>query len=78
MSWSCPKCNATTRCLESRRRTGPHVRRRFECEACGCRFSTAEIIVTIDGEAAPPVKRTGYRASLVDRLEVQAFQRYKI
>lgn len=78
MSWSCPKCGGKTSCLDSRRRVGPHVARRFECEACGCRFSTAEIMVTIDGEPAPAVKRTGLRPSLVDRLEVQAFQRHRI
>lgn len=74
MSQLCPKCNAKAKCVDSRRRIGG-VSRRFNC-ACGCKFSTAEILVTIDGEPAKMPLKYGTNASLVDRLEAQVFWRW--
>lgn len=56
---NCPRCDASTRTLETRRAPeGDAVRRRRECPACGHRFTTFERAVP---ESLQVVKRDGHR-----------------
>lgn len=49
---NCPKCDADARCYDSRP-TGRMRRRRYQCMACGERFSTIEQVMTLtQGESA--------------------------
>jgi len=50
----CPKCQAKAKCLDSRPKVDGTVQRRFRCEGCGCKFSSVEVIVSIDGAASMP------------------------
>ena len=54
----CPRCDSTTRTLETRRVPDGAVRRRRECPECGHRFTTYERAVP---EALEVVKRDGSR-----------------
>lgn len=56
----CPKCgNGEDKVLDSRSvRDGATIRRRRECVACGCRFTTHE---EIDRDEVTVVKRDGRR-----------------
>jgi len=43
----CPVCATPARCIETR--TGPAwMRRRYECGACGQRWTTREVVVHVD------------------------------
>ena len=57
---TCPKCgNDEDKVLDSRSaREGAAIRRRRECTACGCRFTTHE---EIDRDEVSVVKRDGRR-----------------
>jgi transcriptional repressor NrdR len=56
---NCPRCDASTRTLETRRTPeGDAVRRRRECPSCGHRFTTYERAVP---ESLQVVKRDGHR-----------------
>jgi transcriptional repressor NrdR len=56
---NCPRCDASTRTLETRRAPeGDAVRRRRECPSCGYRFTTYERAVP---ESLQVVKRDGHR-----------------
>ena len=56
---NCPRCDASTRTLETRRAPeGDAVRRRRECPSCGHRFTTYERAVP---ESLVVVKRDGHR-----------------
>src|SRR5215813_7738553 len=55
----CPRCDSSTRTLETRRApAGDGVRRRRECSSCGHRFTTYERAVP---ETLQVVKRGGRR-----------------
>ena len=55
---NCPRCDATTKTLETRRVPDGATRRRRECPECGHRFTTYERAVS---EAVEVVKRDGHR-----------------
>ena len=65
----CPKCgNDEDKVLDSRSaRDGAAIRRRRECVACGCRFTTHE---EIDRDEVIVVKRDGRRQSF-DRRKLE-------
>lgn len=65
----CPKCQADDdKVLDSRSaRDGAAIRRRRECVACGCRFTTHE---EIDRDEVIVVKRDGRRQSF-DRRKLE-------
>ena len=63
---NCPRCQASTRTLETRRVPDGAVRRRRECSSCGHRFTTYERAVP---ETLEVIKRDGKR---------QAFDRAKL
>ena len=65
----CPKCgNGEDKVLDSRSvRDGATIRRRRECIACGCRFTTHE---EIDRDEVIVVKRDGRRQSF-DRRKLE-------
>lgn len=65
----CPKCgNGEDRVLDSRSvREGAAIRRRRECIACGCRFTTHE---EVDRDEVIVVKRDGRRQSF-DRRKLE-------
>lgn len=50
---NCPECNADTKVIDSRPIEGG-VRRRRCCKACGCRFSTEEVLVGQKPRSAQP------------------------
>lgn len=52
MSMDCPQCSQKTSCVDSRTTDGT-TSRRYLCRSCKAKFSTAEIIVTLDGKPAP-------------------------
>lgn len=65
----CPVCNhADTKVVDSRLSTdGDAIRRRRECEKCGHRFSTNEVVELLD---LTIVKRDGHREGYsLDKLE---------
>ena len=73
----CPACEAKTRVLETREtRRGP--RRRHECQACGHRFSTLEIllddgvIVVASREASGSGVDLNTQASIFESAEMVA------
>lgn len=55
---NCPRCDSSTRTLETRRVPDGAIRRRRECPGCGHRFTTYERAVP---EALEVVKRDGQR-----------------
>jgi transcriptional repressor NrdR len=55
---NCPRCDAATGILETRRADGNAVRRRRRCSQCGHRFTTYERAVP---EVLGVVKRDGHR-----------------
>ena len=55
---NCPRCEATTKTLETRRVPDGATRRRRECPGCGHRFTTYERAVS---ETVEVVKRDGHR-----------------
>jgi transcriptional repressor NrdR len=55
---NCPRCDSTTKTLETRRVPDGAVRRRRECSSCGHRFTTYERAVP---EALQVIKRDGSR-----------------
>ncbi len=55
---NCPRCDATTKTLETRRVPDGATRRRRECPGCGHRFTTYERAVS---ETVEVVKRDGHR-----------------
>ena len=55
---NCPRCDATTKTLETRRVPDGATRRRRECPECGHRFTTYERAVS---ETVEVVKRDGHR-----------------
>ncbi|HET9120308.1 MAG TPA: ATP cone domain-containing protein [Solirubrobacterales bacterium] len=55
---TCPRCDSSTRTLETRRVPDGAVRRRRECTSCGHRFTTYERAVP---ETLEVVKRDGAR-----------------
>ena len=65
----CPRCgNGEDKVLDSRTaRDGAAIRRRRECTACGCRFTTHE---EIDRDEVIVVKRDGRRQSF-DRRKLE-------
>ena len=65
----CPRCgNGEDKVLDSRSaRDGAAIRRRRECVACGCRFTTHE---EIDRDEVIVVKRDGRRQSF-DRRKLE-------
>lgn len=63
---NCPRCDSTTKTLETRRVPDGAVRRRRECSSCGHRFTTYERAVP---EVLEVVKRDGH---------VQPFDRDKL
>ena len=65
----CPKCgNDEDKVLDSRSvREGAAIRRRRECAACGCRFTTHE---EIDRDEVIVIKRDGTRQSF-DRRKLE-------
>jgi transcriptional regulator NrdR family protein len=75
MGMVCPKCGGKAKCNNTKQRLGPSVTRHYKCPDCECRFSTCELMVTIDGAPAPRTKRYGTATSLVERLEVQVLGR---
>ena len=50
MSKLCPTCKQKAKCIDSRN-SGETTNRRYHCE-CGTKFTTCELMVTIDGELA--------------------------
>lgn len=50
---NCPECNADTKVIDSRPIEGG-VRRRRACKACGCRFSTEEVLVGKKSRSVQP------------------------
>ena len=54
---NCPRCDSTTKTLETRRVPDGAVRRRRECSSCGHRFTTYERAVP---EVLEVVKRDGH------------------
>jgi transcriptional repressor NrdR len=63
---NCPRCDSSTKTLETRRVPDGAVRRRRECTSCGHRFTTYERAVP---ETLEVIKRDGTR---------QAFDREKL
>ena len=63
---TCPRCDSTTKTLETRRVPDGAVRRRRQCSSCGHRFTTYERAVP---ESLEVIKRDGSR---------QAFDREKL
>ena len=63
---NCPRCDSTTKTLETRRVPDGAIRRRRECPSCGHRFTTYERAVP---EALEVIKRDGH---------VQPFDRDKL
>ena len=63
---NCPRCDSTTKTLETRRVPDGAIRRRRECPSCGHRFTTYERAVP---EALEVIKRDGH---------VQSFDRDKL
>lgn len=64
MSTICPSCKGKTSCLDSRSyKTDPFsTTRRYVCRKCATAFTTAEFIVSVNGEVAPvlpPKKHKG-------------------
>jgi transcriptional repressor NrdR len=55
---TCPRCDSSTKTLETRRVPDGAVRRRRECSSCGHRFTTYERAVP---EALIVIKRDGHR-----------------
>ena len=55
---NCPRCDSTTKTLETRRVPDGAVRRRRECSSCGHRFTTYERAVP---ETPQVIKRDGSR-----------------
>jgi transcriptional repressor NrdR len=55
---NCPRCDSSTKTLETRRAEAKSVRRRRECTACGHRFTTYERAVP---ESLEVIKRDGSR-----------------
>jgi transcriptional repressor NrdR len=55
---NCPRCNSSTKTLETRHVPDGAVRRRRECSSCGHRFTTYERAVP---EMLHVVKRDGHR-----------------
>jgi transcriptional regulator NrdR family protein len=45
----CYNCNTRVHCLEVRERESGGSRRRYECKACGLRFTTLETLAEITG-----------------------------
>lgn len=69
MSFPCPICPGVATTLHSRRRKG-FVKRRYQCVACGARFTSHEILVDARrGKSGPgqPILNNIDRA--VDRVE---------
>ena len=62
----CPRCDSSTKTLETRRVPDGAVRRRRECTSCGHRFTTYERAVP---ETIEVIKRDGHR---------QPFERAKL
>jgi transcriptional repressor NrdR len=68
---NCPRCDASTAILETRRADGNAVRRRRRCSECGHRFTTYEravpdvLEVIKRGGARQPFDREKLRAGLV-------------
>ncbi len=56
----CYNCQTRVHCLEVRERDTGGSRRRYECKACGLRFTTLETLNDID---APAVTAGGDRRS---------------
>lgn len=48
MTQPCPKCTLKVKCVDSRPKVDGTVQRRFRCESCGCKFSSVEVIISID------------------------------
>ena len=63
---TCPRCDSTTKTLETRRVPDGAVRRRRQCSSCGHRFTTYDRAVP---ESLEVIKRDGSR---------QAFDREKL
>jgi transcriptional repressor NrdR len=55
---NCPRCDSTTKTLETRRVPDGAIRRRRECSSCGHRFTTYERAVP---ETLEVIKRDGHR-----------------
>jgi transcriptional repressor NrdR len=55
---NCPRCDSSTKTLETRRVPDGAIRRRRECSSCGHRFTTYERAVP---EALEVIKRDGRR-----------------
>jgi transcriptional repressor NrdR len=55
---NCPRCDSSTKTLETRNAEAGAVRRRRECSSCGHRFTTYERAVP---ETLEVVKRDGHR-----------------
>jgi transcriptional repressor NrdR len=65
---NCPRCDSSTKTLETRRVPDGALRRRRECSSCGHRFTTYERAVP---EALVVLKRDGHREPF-DRGKLRA------